>query len=268
MITFATLTLALAGILYLLATVQIARAVRAGRAEQRSFFLYAGFAAVMLHGTLVARTLLAPDGIDLGLFSAGSLVGLLIALLAIVTSLFRPVGVLAVVAYPVAFLLMLLSALLNDSYTPRHFSTGVGVHIVLSLLAYAVLAIATGHAVLLGVQNRLFREHRVQGLLRALPPIQTMEAILFELIAVGFGLLTAAILVGFLYVDNFFAQHLIHKTVLTIAGWAALAGLLVGHRLAGWRGLTAIRWTVSAFVLLIVAFFGSKFVLELVLHRA
>ncbi|MFZ5755335.1 MAG: cytochrome C assembly family protein [Pseudomonadota bacterium] len=267
MTAYSALTVLLAGALYLLATVQIARAVRAGRAEQRAFFLYAGFAAAMLHGTLVARTLFAPGGIDLGLFSAGSLVGLLIALLAILTSLFRPVGVLTVAAYPVAFLLMLLSELMHDQYTPRHFTTGVGVHIVLSLLAYAVLAIATASAVLLGIQSRRFREHRVQGLLRALPPIQTMEAILFELIAVGFGLLTLAILVGFLYVENFFAQHLIHKTVLTLAGWLALAGLLAGHRVAGWRGRTAIRWTVSSFVLLVVAFFGSKFVLEMVLHR-
>lgn len=263
-----TLTAILAGALYLLATVQIARELHAGRAERRAFFLYAGFAAVALHGSLVADTLFTDNGIALGLFSAGSLIGLLVALLAIVTSLFRPVGVLAVAAYPFAFLLMLLSVLLHDRYTPRHFSTGVGVHIVLSLLAYAVLAIATASAVLLGVQSRRFREHRVQGLLRALPPIQTMEAILFELIAIGFVLLTLAILVGFLYVDNFSAQHLTHKTVLTIAGWAALGALLVGHRIAGWRGRTAIRWTVSAFVLLLVAFFGTKLVLELVLHRS
>ncbi|MFZ5724148.1 MAG: cytochrome C assembly family protein [Pseudomonadota bacterium] len=262
------LTVILAGALYLLATAHIAREVRAGRAERRAFFLYAGFAAVALHGTLVARTLFPGDGIDLGLFSAGSLIGLLVALLAILTSLFRPVGILAVAAYPFAFMTMLLSALLHDSYTPRHFATGIGVHIVLSLLAYAVLAIATAHAVLLGIQNRRFREHRVQGLLHALPPIQTMEAMLFELIAIGFALLTLAILVGLLYVDDFFAQHLIHKTVLTIAGWIALGGLLVGHHVAGWRGRTAIRWTVSAFVLLVVAFFGSKFVLEMVLHRS
>lgn len=260
------LTVILAGALYLLATAYIARAVRAGHGEQRAFFLYAGFAAVLLHGTLVARTLFAGDGIDLGLFSAGSLIGLLGALLAIITSLFRPVGVLTVAAYPVAFLLMLLSALMEDSYTPRHFTTGVGAHIVLSLLAYAVIGVATAHAALLGIQTRNFREHRINGLLRALPPIQTTEAILFELLAIGFVLLTLAIGVGLLYVDNFLAQHLIHKTVLTLAGWAALGGLLIGHRYAGWRGRTAIRWTLSSFVLLVVAFFGTKFVLEMIPH--
>ena len=262
------LTLIPAGLLYLLATAHIARQLRAGHAERRGFFLAAGSLAALLHGAQVAHTLFTPAGIDLGLFSAGSLVGLLIALTTIIVSLFRPVAVLSVGAYPVAFTLMLLSALTHDRYAPRHFETGVGIHIVLSLLAYAVLAMATVHAALLATQNRLFREHRVQGLLRALPPIQTMEAILFELIAIGFGLLTLAIVAGLLYVDNFLAQHLIHKTVLTLAGWLALGVLLVGHHVAGWRGRTAVRWTGAAFLLLVIAFFGSKFVLEMVLHRA
>lgn len=262
------LTALLAGILYLVATAHIVREIRAGRAERRQIFLLAGIAAVLLHGAHAALVVATPDGIELGLFSVSSLVGLLVALIAIITSLFRPVAVLSVAAYPVAFTTLLLSVLFHDRYTPRHFESGIGVHIVLSLLAYAVLAMATVHAVLLAVQNRLFRQHQVQGLLRLLPPLQVTEQILFELILTGFVLLTLAIVDGFLYVDDFLAQHLLHKTVLTIAGWLALGTLLVGHRVAGWRGLVAVRWTVSAFVLLVVAFFGSKFVLEMILHRS
>lgn len=263
-----TLILLLAGALYLAGTLHIARQLRAGRGERRGVFLYAGFGAVVLHATLVANTLFTPQGIALGLFSAASLLGLLVAVLAIITSLLRPVAVVTVAAYPSAFLLLVLSVLLQDRYTPRHFDTGIGVHIVLSLLAYAVLAMATVHALLLAMQNRHFRAHRIGGLLRVLPPIQTMEAILFELVAAGFALLTLAIVAGFLYVDDFLAQHLAHKTVLTLAGWLALGVLLAGHRWAGWRGRTAVRWTVAAFMLLLVAFFGSKLVLELVLQRA
>lgn len=259
--------LLLAGALYLVATAHIARQLRAGHGERRGVFLQAGFAAAVLHGAHVAQEMFTPGGVMIGLFSAASLLGLLVALLAILTSLFRPVAVVTVAAFPSAFVLLLLSALLQDRYTPRSFDTGIGVHIVLSLLAYAVLAMATVHAALLAAQNRLFRAHRVGGLLRVLPPIQTMEAILFELIAAGFALLTLAILVGLLYVDDFLAQHLVHKTVLTLAGWVALGVLLAGHHIAGWRGRTAVRWTVAAFVLLLVAFFGSKLVLELVLQR-
>lgn len=261
------LTVILAGALYLLAAAHIARQIRAGHAERRGVFLFAGFAATVLHAVHAAQSVFVAGGVQLGLFSAASLAGLLVALVAIITSLLRPVATLSVAAYPLAFATLLLSALFQDRYTPRTFATGLGVHIVLSLLAYAVLAMATVHATLLAVQNRHFRAHRVTGLLRVLPPIQTMEAILFELVAIGFTLLTLAILAGLLYVDDFFAQHLVHKSVLTVAGWCALGALLVGHRVAGWRGLTAIRWTVGAFVLLVVAFFGSKFVLEFVLGR-
>jgi ABC-type uncharacterized transport system permease subunit len=257
-----------ATLLYLIATVHIARRIRAGRAGERAFFLGAGTLAVLLHGAHVLDTLTVEGGIALGLLNAASLVGLLIAVVAILTSLVRPVAAVSAGAFPLAATLLLLSMLFADHYTPRRFGSGVGVHIVLSLLAYAVLAMATVHAGLLAVQNRMFRDHRIGGLLRALPPIQTMEAILFELVATGFVLLSLAILAGLLYVDDFFAQHLIHKTILTIAGWVALAVLLTGHRLAGWRGRTAVRWTVAAFVLLVVAFFGSKFVLEMVLGRS
>jgi ABC-type uncharacterized transport system permease subunit len=256
----------IAGVLYLSATAHIAHELRAGRGERRGVFLAAGAAAAILHGVLAAQVLLTPEGIDLGLFSAGSLVGVLIALVAIITSLFRPVAAMTVGAFPTAFTLLLLSGLLHDSYTPRYFAPGIGVHIALSVLAYAVLAMAMVHAVLLSAQNRRFREHRT--LLRALPPIQTMEAILFELVAIGFVLLSLAIAAGMAYVDDFFAQHLVHKTVLTFAGWLALGVLLGGHRFAGWRGTTAVRWTSAAVALLAVAFFGSKFVLEMILGRS
>lgn len=261
------LTVFLAGALYLLATLHIAFQIRAGHAERRRVFLLAGCAAVTLHAVHTAQTLFVDGGVNLGFLSASSLIGMLIALVAIIVSLFRPVAILSVAAYPIAFTAMLLHALLGSRYAPRTFSPGVGMHIVLSMLAYAVITMATAHAVLLAIKNRLFRQHRIEGVMRVLPPIQTMESILFELVAIGFVLLTLAILAGLLYVDDFFAQHLIHKTALTLVSWATLGALLAGHHIAGWRGETATRWMISTFILLAIAFFGSKFVLEVILAR-
>jgi ABC-type uncharacterized transport system permease subunit len=96
----------------------------------------------------------------------------------------------------------------------------------------------------------------------------TMEALLFEMIGIGFVLLTLALLSGFAFLDNMFAQHLVHKTVLSVLAWMVFGGLLLGRRFRGWRGQKAIRWTLGGFLLLILAYFGSKFVLELVLQRA
>ena len=94
-----------------------------------------------------------------------------------------------------------------------------------------------------------------------------METLLFQMLALGFLLLTLSLLTGFLFLEDMFAQHLVHKTVLSLLAWLLFAVLLLGHWWLGWRGQTAIRWTIAAFVLLMLAYFGSKFVLELILHR-
>jgi ABC-type uncharacterized transport system permease subunit len=100
-----------------------------------------------------------------------------------------------------------------------------------------------------------------------MPPLQTMEALLFQIIAVGELLLSVALLSGFVYLEDIFAQHLMHKTVLSIFAWLVFAVLLWGRWRLGWRGKLAIRWTLAGFVALMLAYFGSKFVLELVLQR-
>ncbi|MCB1564805.1 MAG: cytochrome c biogenesis protein CcsA, partial [Xanthomonadales bacterium] len=64
-----------------------------------------------------------------------------------------------------------------------------------------------------------------------------------------------------------FAQHLVHKTVLSLLAWAAFGVLLFGRWRFGWRGKRAVRWTLLAMLLLLLAFFGSKFVLEVILQR-
>ena len=94
-----------------------------------------------------------------------------------------------------------------------------------------------------------------------------MESLLFEMIAAGYILLTLALISGFAFLQNMFAQHLVHKTVLSTLAWLVFGGLLLGRFRYGWRGRTAIIWTLSGFVILILAYFGSKAVLELMLLR-
>jgi len=94
-----------------------------------------------------------------------------------------------------------------------------------------------------------------------------MEHFLFQLIAAGFALLTLALFTGLIFVQNLFAQHLVHKTVLSLLAWLVFAVLLWGRWRFGWRGRTAIRWTLGGFASLMLAYFGSKLVLELILGR-
>ena len=98
--------------------------------------------------------------------------------------------------------------------------------------------------------------------------MQTMESLLFNLVAAGFVLLTLALTTGIVFIDDFFAQHLAHKTVFSILAWLIYAVLLWGRFKLGWRGKIATVWTLLGFLALMLAFWGSKFVLEVLLGTA
>jgi ABC-type uncharacterized transport system permease subunit len=141
-------------------------------------------------------------------------------------------------------------------------------HALLALLAYAALAVAALLALMLWVQESALRRRELDNpLLRRLPPLTELEELLFRTIAAGFVLLTTALLTGAVFVENLFAQHLAHKTLLSLLSWLVFGALLYGRVRHGWRGRRAVRLTLGAMFLLLLAFFGSKFVLELLLGR-
>ena len=100
-----------------------------------------------------------------------------------------------------------------------------------------------------------------------MPALQTQESLLFQSLGLGFFLLSLSLVSGVMFVDDLLAQHLAHKTILSIATWLVFAVLLWGRWRHGWRGRTATRWTLWGFALLALAYFGSKVVLEMVLGR-
>jgi ABC-type uncharacterized transport system permease subunit len=143
----------------------------------------------------------------------------------------------------------------------------IKLHVAFALLAFSVLSIAAVLAILLAIQERALRRSQFKHWLRALPPLTLAESMLFRMIAAGFALLTLTLLTGVLFVDNLFGQHLVHKTVLSIIAWAIFGALLLGRWRYGWRGGRAVNLTLLGMGTLFLAFIGTKFVLELVLHR-
>jgi len=143
----------------------------------------------------------------------------------------------------------------------------VGAHIVLSTLAYALLTIGVALTLALRLLDRRLRSRRPLGWLTALPSVEALEAGTFQALTAGFAVLTLALFSGFVFVDNLFAQHLVHKTVLSCLAWFVFAVLLFGRWRFGWRGRTAATWALSGFALLALAYFGSKIVLESILGR-
>lgn len=221
---------------------------------------------LICHALYIAQTLHIPGGLDLGVGHAASLVAWITMVLLFGGALRYPVTGLAMILMPLSILASSLQfALPTDNNGFIQASQGLKAHIVLSLLAYSVLAIAAVQALLISYQDSHLRRHKLRGWVGKLPPLQNMESLLFQFIGFGFGFLTLALISGLLFLDDLFAQHLVHKTVLSIAAWLIFGTLVAGRLLRGWRGRIAIRWTLSGFGVLMVAYFGSKLVLEHVL---
>jgi len=140
-------------------------------------------------------------------------------------------------------------------------------HILLSMGAAALLFAAAVTAMLLVFLDRRLRTRRIIDLPSGMPPLDALEKLLFRLIGAGFGLLTLALFTGFVFVTNLFTQNLVQKTALSLIAWLLFGVLLIGRVRYGWRGRSAVRWTLSGFGILAVAYFGVKFVLEDVLGR-
>ena len=222
-------------------------------------------AAALAHAWLVWQLMFA-DVLDLGLFRVATLVTLTMVVLILASSFNRPLDNLFVVLFPVAALSLTLALVFDAHYLPPDsLGPGFAAHVILAVLAYAVLAVAVCQSLVVGWQESQLRARQRLTLLASLPPLQTMERLLFELLWTGLILLTLAIASGFLFLDDMFAQRVVHHTVLSIASWVVFAILLAGRHRLGWRGPTAIRWTLGGFAMLMLAYFGSKLVIEVIL---
>lgn len=249
---------AVSAVLYLVAAVMFAQRPRAPA------FIVAT-AAVFDHAIILVGQ--HGGGVDLHFFAALSLVAGCVAALCLVVNLARPVAALGTIVFPLAAILLAIDVFLAPHTQPLPIDWQIKLHVIFSLLGFSVLSVAAVLAILLALQEKALRARRFDGIAAALPPLTLTETLLFQMIATGFVLLTVAILIGFLFVDNVFAQHLIHKTVLSICAWIVFGALLFGRWRYGWRGRRAVRLTLSGMALLLLAFFGSRFVLELVLKR-
>lgn len=263
----ASITGILAIALYAIASAMILRALYGKSGSSSRIFLGVGLLAVLFHAVTLWQLIVTPSGVRLGLFPMASMIAGTGAALIVLASLYRRLEWVSAMVFPLSALTLPPALWLDTGYTPYELVHGVASHVIVSILAYAVLAIAAGHSVLLLIQHRQLKNGHIQGVMRLLPPVQIMEKMLFELILAGVVLLSMAIVTGFLYLDNMFDQNVAHKTILTLVAWGFFATLLVGRLWLGWRALTAVRLTLTGFAILLVAFFGSRLVIEIILGR-
>jgi ABC-type uncharacterized transport system permease subunit len=228
-----------------------------------------GMLAIALHGLVLYQAIMTSAGLNLGVFNAASLVAWFAVLLILFVSFIKPIENAAIALLPFAALTIGLGMLFPSAHwLPANAPWGLEMHILLSLLAYSLLGIAALLGAMLALEDYWLRHHRLLRAIHSLPPLQTLENLMFHLLAAGFFLLSLSLVSGLIFLDDIFGQHLVHKTALSIMAWLVFAVLLWGRYQSGWRGRRAIRYTLVGFLTLMLAYFGSKVVLELILHRA
>lgn len=237
-------------------------------------------AALAFHGALLANDALLAPQLRFGFAQALSITLWLAVALYWVESLFVRLDGFEPLLLPLAAVVAPLPALFPGLASPGLSATlEFKLHLLLAMCAYSLFTLAILHAALMAfVERRLHRldpaagrepTSLLAGPLSHLPPLLTLERLLFRLIGAAFVFLTLTLATGIVFSETLFGRALRfdHKTVFAVLSWLTFGALLAGRLLYGWRGRTALRWTLTGFVLLILAYVGSRFVLEVILGR-
>lgn len=228
-----------------------------------------GLVGLVAHGVTLLLDFIGTGTANIALTNAASLVSFMAVLLLFIASLARPLGTLGIIVLPLAAASVFAAWTFPATRTVDSASGAQAVHLAVSLLAYSLLLLAALQSILLLIQERHLRRHQPGGFMRALPPLETMEQLLFQMLIAGFIFLSISLSSGLFFSELLFGRplRLSHHTILSIAAWIVFAALLYGRWRLGWRGRTAIHWTLGGFTLLALAYFGTKFVSEIILGR-
>lgn len=230
-------------------------------------------APLALHAITLYQSMFIGAGLSFGLSNAISSIVWLTALIYWFSGFFNRLQGLQTLVAPIAgaAAIAVLLPLVFPSLRPLENTElpAFKAHLLVAMMAYSLLTIAALHALLMTVVERHLHHPATHSILTNLPPLLVMEKLLFGIIWVGFILLTLTLLSGIVFSKEVFGQSLTfsHKTLFGFISWGVFAALLIGRQFYGWRGRIAIRWTLSGFVTLLLAYIGSKFVLEVILNR-
>ncbi|MGB6310942.1 MAG: cytochrome c biogenesis protein CcsA [Steroidobacteraceae bacterium] len=224
-------------------------------------------AAIVAHSDALVYTMRLHGPFSIGLPEAISLLAWTLAVLACFICIERQNRVLGAILLASAGLGAVVTGTGHTYLETTAPGWELTAHILLSMAAAALLFAAAVTALLLVFLDRRLRTRRIADLPSVLPPLDALEKVMFRLIGAGFVLLTLSLFTGFVFVTNLFAQHLVQKTVLSLVAWLIFGVLLIGRIRFGWRGRSAVGWTLSGFGVLALAYFGAKFVLEDLLGR-
>ena len=226
--------------------------------------------ALLVHGAALLMPVLRDNVLITGFGYSVSLIVWLMLMMYCLGSFFYCLRGLQLLLYPCATVALLLGWVFPGKFVGYQINDlPFMLHIVSSLLAYGLFGIVTLFAVLILLLNRNLHRRRASALSNFLPPLLSLEKLMFRGMLAGFVLLTYSVVSGTFFAESVFGKPLTftHKTMFGILSWLIYGGLLLKHSMTAWRGKKAAVWTIIGFVSLLLAYVGSKFVLEIVLHR-
>ncbi|WP_416308231.1 cytochrome C assembly family protein [Neptunicella sp. SCSIO 80796] len=232
--------------------------------------LAAVFAVIALtaHLYLLNTTILTEPGQDMSMTNVASLIAWLISLSMTLASFSLSSALLLPMVYGFSALVVLLQWTLPVHHIMfLQMQPALVSHVTIALLAYGCLTIAFLYALQLSYINYRLKHRQASLLHSSLPPLMRVESVLFKLLLIGTILLTLSLLSGFFFLDNMLAKNQAHKTVLSCIAWLVYVTVLIGHHRYGWRGKRVVASTIAGAILLTLAYFGSRFVKEVILGR-
>jgi len=254
-------------LMYLAAAILLYRGLVTADSKKQTTALILTIIGLLSHGGLIAGGWQASGSLEVGWLHILSACAWVMVLVVVGGRIFRQqVFDAALVALPLAAVVVAADGFLPLRGIPlESISTETKIHVISSVLAFGLLGIGAVYAVFIAVLDHFLRRHRLTALVRALPALDVLERLLARLVMLGELLLTVSLISGFLFIENLFDQHLIHKTVLSLLAWIVFGVLLLGRWRFGWRGQRMVRLTLAGMVLLLLSYFGSKLVLEQIL---
>ena len=225
--------------------------------QRRDWLLFVLWCGLWLHALLQYNLIHVCFGICLDPVVMASFAGMLVILIILISAWLFSIESVFLLVLPINIITLCMTLSVVNCAVVYSVPMLMVVHVLLSMIAYGVLAVAACLAMLLSYREWQLRHHIATTL--RLPAVQNFEFMLFKYLEFGFLLLSAALISGMIFFEGSFSLAILHKMGFSFAAWGLLIALMIGRKCFGWRGYIAARWMLSSFVLLALAYFGSYY---------
>jgi len=236
--------------------------VKTSKLLQASIWIF-WLAGILLHSYQLSPIYNDGFSVDLSLNYALILVAFIISITLYISSIIGNTQFLGIIILPIVSFVFLFD--FKNNPVNVALNNYIFIHVILSLISYSILGLSAAQSIIVKLQERKLQTNKPMGLITRLPSLDSMDNLLFKMLLLGVIFLSASLISGLAFLEDLFAQHLAHKTILSIFAWFIFTLLILGRKFYGWRGSNAANITLIGFFFLFLSYFGTKLVLETIL---